>query len=316
MTIPLQSAHVYTDVQSLDKLKYGAKNDSPETLRFVAEQFEAIFLQMMLKSAHGEGNEGGLFDSEQTEFYQDWHDKQMAINLATGKGVGIADMLVKQLQMHGAADQKINQPSSPFSLEKVSRHDPAPVALKKAVPDSLQATADSTPISSPQASTVSLNTPEEFTQAFWPHAKAAAGKLGVDPEVILAQAALETGWGKKVSKHISGESSHNLFNIKADGRWSGKTVSVPTLEYRDGVAVRETAQFRAYDSFAESFADYVSFIQSSPRYQPALAVANDARSFTQELSDAGYATDPEYARKIMNITTGEPLQSALKSIKI
>lgn len=302
MSIPLQSANIYTDVQSLGKLKYASEKDSPETLRFVAEQFEAIFLQMMLKSAHGESSEDDLFDSQQSEFYQDWHDKQMAINLASGKGVGIAEMLVKQLQMNGVGGQQVNSSQSSYSLDNVIRQSTKQLETPREV--------------SPKTPALSLDSPEEFAQTLWPHAKVAAEKLGVDPEVILAQAALETGWGKKISQHNSGKSSYNLFNIKADGRWNGKTVSVPTLEYRDGVAVRETAQFRAYDSFAESFADFVSFIKHSPRYQSALAVADDARSFTRELSAAGYATDPEYSRKIMKISTGEALQKALSSIKI
>ena len=300
MTIPLQSTHVYTDVQSLNKLKYTSDENSPETLRLVAEQFEAIFLQMMLKSAHGEGNDDGLFDNQQTEFYQDWHDKQLAISLAGGKGIGIADMLVKQLQMNGTSEQKTDKAEQPLTIDSIIRQPAvAPIPTQKM-----------------SESTVSLNTPEEFVQHLWPHAKAASEKLGVAPEVILAQAALETGWGKKISQRAPGESSHNLFNIKADGRWQGESVSVATLEFREGVAVRETAKFRAYASYEESFADFVSFIKTSPRYQSALAVAGDAHSFTRELSAAGYATDPEYANKIMRIAVGEPLQKALELIKI
>ena len=314
MTIPVNSAHVYTDFQGLDKLKYGADNDSPETLRLVAEQFEAIFLQMMLKSARPEDGSDGLFDSEQTDFYQDWHDKQLAINLATGKGIGIADMLVKQLQMQGATDKVDAQPMSSYSLDSVTRQHPR--LQKSAVHPAGLINAETQPVSATATHSPALNTPDEFAQVLLPHAQAASERLGVAPQVLLAQAALETGWGKKISKHATGESSHNLFNIKADGRWNGKTVSVPTLEYRDGVAVREVARFRAYDSYAESFEDYVSFIQNSSRYQPALAVADDAQSYTQELSAAGYATDPEYANKIMNITNGKPLQDALESIKI
>jgi flagellar protein FlgJ len=209
-------------------------------------------------------------------------------------------MLVKQLQMRGVAEKEAGSHTTPTSLDNVIRQNPAPQVKE----------------SSPPVAPVSLNTPQEFAQHLWPLAKAAAKKLGVAPEVILAQAALETGWGKKITQSTSGESSHNLFNIKADGRWQGGKVSVPTLEYRDGVAVRESAQFRAYDSYEESFADFVSFIKSSPRYQSALAVADDPRSFTRELSAAGYATDPEYSRKIMNIADGEPLKNALGSIKI
>jgi len=301
MTIPLQTTPVYTDIQSLNKLKYASDEDSPETLRLVAEQFEAIFLQMMLKSAHGESSDDGLFDDQQTEFYQDWHDKQLAINLATGKGIGIADMLVRQLQTSNASEQETDRAGKPLTVDNIIRQAPAAVA-----PVSTQKIPEPA---------VSLNTPQEFVQHLWPHAKAASKELGVAPEVILAQAALETGWGKKISQRASGESSNNLFNIKADGRWQGESVSVGTLEFRQGVAVRETAKFRAYDSYEESFADFVSFIKSSPRYQPALAVADDAPSFTRELSAAGYATDPKYANKIMSIVTGEPLKNALKLIK-
>lgn len=301
MTIPLQSAPVYTDVQSLNKLKYASDENSPETLRLVAEQFEAIFLQMMLKSAHGENNEDGLFENnQQTEFYQDWHDKQLAINLAQGKGIGIAEMLVKQLQVRGTGNQQGDAQTAPTSLDNVIRQNPAP-QVKPA---------------EPTVPPVSLDTPQAFAQHLWPLAQAAGKKLGVAPEVILAQAALETGWGQKITQSPSGASSHNLFNIKADGRWQGEKVSVQTLEYRDGVAVRESAQFRAYDSYEESFADFVSFIKSSPRYQTALSVADDAQLFTQELSAAGYATDPEYSNKIMDIADGEPLRNALESIKI
>ncbi|MCF6337976.1 MAG: flagellar assembly peptidoglycan hydrolase FlgJ [Gammaproteobacteria bacterium] len=312
MTIPLQTAPVYTDIQALNKLKYASDENSPETLRLVAEQFEAIFLQMMLKSAHGESNEGDLFNDQQTEFYQDWHDKQLAINLAAGQGIGIADMLVKQLQMSGASEQKIEKTKQSFSVDHIIRQAPAavvPVSAQKTPVPVVSLPAVPLPIAS-------LNTPQEFVQQLWPHAKTASEKLGVAPEVILAQAALETGWGKKVNKHASGESSYNLFNIKADGRWQGESVSVATLEFRQGVAVRETAKFRAYASYEESFADFVNFIKTSPRYQPALAVADDAQSFTRELSAAGYATDPEYANKIMRIATGEPLQTALELIKI
>jgi len=307
MTIPLQTTPVYTDIQSLNKLKYASDENSPETLRLVAEQFEAIFLQMMLKSAHGEGSDEGLFDDQQTEFYQDWHDKQLAINLAAGKGIGIADMLVKQLQMSGVSEQKKESREQSFSADNIIRQAPAAV-----VPVSTQKIVE--PAVSLQ--TASLNTPQEFVRQLWPHARAASEKLGVAPEVILAQAALETGWGKKVNKHASGESSYNLFNIKADGRWQGESISVATLEFRQGVAVRETAKFRAYASYEESFADFVTFIKTGPRYQPALAVASDAESFTRELSAAGYATDPEYANKIMRIATGERLQKALDLVKI
>ena len=129
--------------------------------------------------------------------------------------------------------------------------------------------------------------------------------------MLIAQAALETGWGKAVTRHDDGSSSYNLFNIKADRRWDGPSVTKQTLEYRNGIAGREQAQFRAYDSFADSFNDYVDFITRQPRYQQALQHGGDAATFADELQRAGYATDPAYARKIKRIMDGPFMQSAL-----
>lgn len=313
MTTPLQSAGVYADLQGLSTLRHGTtEENSAESLRFVAEQFEAIFLQMMLKSAHGENNEEGLFDNQQTEFYQDWHDKQLSIDLAAGKGVGIAEMLIKQLQT-GQPTPEASIPNTAIHADKAS---PAlPVVRPAPLTDGAIPRVDARDKVALSEEVV-LGTPQAFVEHLWPLAKAAADKLGVAPEVILAQAALETGWGKKVNRDSSGASSHNLFNIKADARWSGETASVSTLEYRDGIAVRERANFRAYESFADSFTDYVNFMQQSPRYQAALEVAADAEAFTQQLSQAGYATDPHYANKIMRIAGGDDLQQALRSVKI
>ena len=131
-----------------------------------------------------------------------------------------------------------------------------------------------------------------------PHAQAAADDLGVPVEGILAQAALESGWGRSAPSV-----GNNVFGIKADTRWDGPTVSHNTVEVRDGVAVRERASFRAYDSMAESFQDFVSFLRANPRYQPVLDGAKDVASFAQGLQRAGYATDPEYASKIQRIAS-------------
>ena len=316
MTMPIQNATVYADLQGLDKLRYGADENSPETLGFVAKQFEAIFLQMMLKSAHGESDDDGLFNNQQTEFYQDWHDKQLSIDLASGKGIGIAEMLIKQLQTKQSTVEpsaiNTNIPAADAaSAFPVVRPSVSPFPLPNAGIPKNDA-VEKVSINEENQ----LGNPQAFVENLWPLAKDAAKKLGVSPEVILAQAALETGWGKKISRNMSGSSSNNLFNIKADSRWTGDQATVSTLEYRDGIAVREQANFRAYDSYAASFSDYVDFMKDSPRYQAALGAGTDAEAFTRELSQAGYATDPNYANKIMKIASGEPLQQALKSIKI
>ncbi|MDX2464733.1 MAG: flagellar assembly peptidoglycan hydrolase FlgJ, partial [Porticoccus sp.] len=285
-------------------------------------QFEAIFLQMMLKSAHGESDEDGLFDGQQTEFYQDWYDKQLSIDLAAGKGVGIAEMLIRQLQ--GQQEKKDESVlNTNIHADKATKNYPIthPLPLTNGEIPKGEMHEGGIPITDAIEKVsvkeeIKLGTPQAFVEHLWPLAKDAAEKLGVAPEVILAQAALETGWGKKITRNMSGDSSHNLFNIKADSRWNGEHATVSTLEYRDGIAVREQANFRAYDSFEDSFSDYVTFMKESPRYQAALDVAEDAAAFTQELSQAGYATDPNYASKIMKIAGGDPLQQALKLVKI
>ncbi|MGI1677416.1 MAG: flagellar assembly peptidoglycan hydrolase FlgJ [Cellvibrionaceae bacterium] len=154
-----------------------------------------------------------------------------------------------------------------------------------------------------------FKTPETFVESIYPFAKKASEKLGIDPKVLVAQAALETGWGKHVISNRQGESSNNLFNIKADHRWDGDRVSVSTVEYRDGIAKKESANFRHYNSLVDSFNDYVSFIETQPRYQQALQTSTP-KDYVQSLQESGYATDPNYAKKIMNIFNGETIQSA------
>lgn len=151
--------------------------------------------------------------------------------------------------------------------------------------------------------------PEQFVSALMPVAETISAKLGVDSRVLLSQAALETGWGEKVIHHADGSSSFNFFNIKADSNWRGAVVTVPTVEYRDGVAVREQAAFRAYNSPQESFSDYAQLISNNPRYQHALASAADPRAYVQALQRAGYATDPHYAQKVLSVLASDSLQA-------
>ncbi|AMJ56685.1 MULTISPECIES: flagellar assembly peptidoglycan hydrolase FlgJ [Stenotrophomonas] len=157
------------------------------------------------------------------------------------------------------------------------------------------------------------HTPEGFVASIWPHAERAARELGVDPRALVAQAALETGWGKRHIKRDNGDSSHNLFGIKANG-WSGERATTGTHEYVNGQRRNETASFRAYGSMAESFGDYVRMLKTSPRYQAALSAGSDVRSFAQGLQRAGYATDPAYAAKIAAIAAGPTIGRAVAAI--
>ncbi len=163
------------------------------------------------------------------------------------------------------------------------------------------------------ANQLGRHTPEGFVASIWPHAERAARELGVNPRALVAQAALETGWGKRHIKRDNGDSSHNLFGIKATG-WSGERATTGTHEYVNGQRRNETASFRAYGSVAESFGDYVRMLKNSPRYQAALKAGSDVRGFAQGLQRAGYATDPSYAAKIAAIAAGPTIERAVSAI--
>ncbi|TJY62871.1 flagellar assembly peptidoglycan hydrolase FlgJ [Sinimarinibacterium sp. CAU 1509] len=151
----------------------------------------------------------------------------------------------------------------------------------------------------------------EFVSTVMPHARQAAEKIGVPAEVLVAQAALETGWGRHQLRHPDGSASFNFFGIKADKRWQGSDVSSRTTEFSQGRMHRTQASFRSYDSIADAFDDYVNFLQSNPRYADALRHGGDARQFTSGLQKAGYATDPRYSDKIMRIAHGRTMNTAL-----
>lgn len=331
MTIPVNSGDIYTDVSSLRGLKRDAASGSQAALEKTAEQFEALFLQMMLKSMRQAAPSDGMFDSDQTRFYQDMFDQQIAIDMAKKRQLGIADLLVKQLgkqQTEGAApagDLKFDierlrvaqaaatpaamplQPQPAVAAgagpapaaeaadaagrERVTPAVAAPTATENSVAPASRATA-------PVAEIKGFDSPADFIEKLMPLAEKYGAELGVDPRALLAQAALETGWGRSVSRDARGVSSHNLFNIKADQRWSGPQTVVSTLEYEQGRPVRQQAAFRAYADFEASFRDYAAFLKSSPRYQQALAQADDGHAFVRALHQAGYATDPKYAEKV------------------
>jgi flagellar protein FlgJ len=294
----LPNSAVYTDFNALAELKHQAGANSKEALEAVARQFESIFMQMMLKSMRDANLSEGIFENQQSDMFTDMYDKQIATSLSSGgNGIGLAEIMVRQLGEGLGA--KTAQPSTeaelpalperlPFRFEQRINTEQVKVEKNQAADFSMQKEPD-------------LDTPEKFISQLMPHAERAANRLGVAPHVLLAQAALETGWGRGIIADQHGRSSHNLFNIKADHRWKGEQVAKQTLEYRDGVAKKELATFRSYDSFADSFDDYAEFLMGSSRYQEALDHAGDSAGFTRELQKAGYATDPEYANKINRI---------------
>lgn len=325
----VSSQDFFGNFSALSDLKTKAQKDPETALKEVAQKFEAIFINMLLKNmrASNESIGSGLFSSAQTKQYQDMMDSQMSQTLAKTGGIGISDALIRQYEGKGSVSAPSHDDTN--LLQRVSQQDLARVqalahkastefvqavqkeVAEKASVDSakshLAGTVDD--VTKPSARSVAFTSPESFVKALWPHAQEAAEKLGVNPKAILAQAALETGWGKYPIAKEDGSASFNLFGIKADSRWQGDRAVVSTLEYRDGIAKREKAAFRAYDSFSQSFNDYADFLSASDRYKDALESGNDASNFAASLQKGGYATDPKYSDKINHILSSKWFES-------
>jgi flagellar protein FlgJ len=283
---------VYTDFEGLAKLRTAARKDSPEALREVARQFEALFVGMMMKGMREASLGEGLFDNDQSRMYQGMYDRQVSLELVKGQGLGLAELLVRQLSPE-MAREGAGTSGQPRDLRlPTERLSARPVGATAAA-----ASPSTEMASSPTDAQWRPETPRQFVAELWPHAERAARELGTEPEVLVAQAALETGWGRAMLERSDGHPGYNLFGIKADGRWDGLRVTAGTLEYRDGVMRQERANFRAYDSVAESFSDYVDFLRSNPRYREVLQGLSGTE-YAAALQRAGYATDPEYAAKI------------------
>ncbi|MGZ8223864.1 MAG: flagellar assembly peptidoglycan hydrolase FlgJ [Methylobacter sp.] len=317
----VQNADVYTDFNGLAKLKSEARNQSPEAVKEVAKQFESIFLNNVLKGMREAKLADSLMDNDQSKFYREMYDQQLAVHLSGSPGVGLADLIVKQL----SRDQPDNAKPANEKKEKLELEDylnrsagtPKVMSAQRSVIDKQVVSAADNQSKSPVDeifNTLLKNEPaqpimsaEQFVEQLQPYAEQAAKQLGIEPRVVLAQAALETGWGRSLIKNSNGGSSFNLFNIKADKAWQGKQVQMPALEFEQGIAKQVNSGFRSYNSFQESFQDYVDFIKSNPRYGEALKQAGNAKQYMQELQRAGYATDPNYADKVMDIYHGSTI---------
>ncbi|NOQ81698.1 MAG: flagellar assembly peptidoglycan hydrolase FlgJ [Methylophaga sp.] len=318
MALNTHIAQTSLDFNGLAELRRSATVDQKdqETLKQVAGQFEALFTGMMLKSMRQASLAEGIFDSSQSDMYREMSDQQLAIDISSRGGLGLQDAIIRQLG--GQPDTNLVN----HGEAKIGNMDTVMVrpALQTMVnPALLQQIVHTAPNQEAQQvsqkTDIVFDSPESFVQQLWPMAKQAADKIGVTPEVILAQAALETGWGQHVLKQANGQSSYNLFNIKADTRWQGESATTGTVEYRDGAMVKEQAQFRSYESYQDSFNDYVNFLQTQPRYQDALKQPADSEAFIEGLHKAGYATDPAYADKIKRIMHGSTLAQFSLQVK-
>lgn len=347
----------YTDIQGLASLKAKAQQDPRGTLKTVARQFESQFIQMMLSSMRDATPGDPLFDNSQTKMFREMFDKEVAQKLSAGPGIGLADMIERQLEQFVPADESeksadasreprfydlperrmdlrpVRAPDetvpAPPGAEDRQAKDTPPVGSEPATPapglplsrrppefslDDLRTVTEYMAPDRPAdpakkakvadaRAEVRWETPEQFAETLMPHARRAAERLGVDPKVLVAQSALETGWGRHIPEDGAGQPNLNLFGIKADPSWQGPKTRVSTLEFENGVMVRQQANFRQYDSIAAAFDDYVAFLEQNPRYTRALEAAGqgDSERYVRELQAAGYATDPQYADKILAV---------------
>ncbi len=271
----------FFDNAGLNAVRKMGRDDDPQALKAVAQQFEAMFVQQMFKSMRAASetfSEGSFLNSSESQFYQQMMDQQLSLELTKGRGMGLADVLYRQMQRdYGQVDAAPAEDAA-TNLRRTSEVSSLASAAKAENTDDAQA----------------------FIDTIKPYAEWAANTLGVDSDALMAQAALETGWGKHVVRDGSGQSSNNLFNIKAGSTWQGDTVSTLTDEYEKGEKYTTEADFRRYNSLFESFSDYVNLMRK-PRYQEAVSAGQDGAAFAQRLQQAGYATDPNYASKIQSI---------------
>ncbi|MGF1838969.1 flagellar assembly peptidoglycan hydrolase FlgJ [Vibrio atlanticus] len=293
------------DIGSLDRLRQqavsGEEGSEKEALTAAAKQFESIFTSMLFKSMRDANSsfKSDMLNSQNEQFYRQMQDDQMASELSASGSLGLADMIVAQLsagQVNDATEDKVRNEGFDTSLQRPQysgRSEDRSPGVQSA--QAMSAT-DVSAVKQP----VSFDSPESFVASMKPYAEKAASALGVDSSLLLAQAALETGWGSKMIKNSLGN-SNNLFNIKADRSWKGDKVATQTLEFHGKTAVKESASFRSYSNFEDSFNDYVKFLNENPRYETALQHQGNSENFIKGIHQAGYATDPNYADKVLRV---------------
>ncbi|MBR2513371.1 MAG: flagellar assembly peptidoglycan hydrolase FlgJ [Halomonas sp.] len=316
------------DMNGFQRLQHNARVDPEAGVHGAAQQFEALFVQMMMKSMRDAVPSSGLLNSSTTDTYQQMLDQQWS-QVISSKGMGLADMLVEQLQRQGAVGSTANSANQDQELQAliagIPRGTPRVldgplqpqgasetggrflselevVRQRSSVEPSPGASAE---VSDAQATELpSFSNAPEHVQRFMiklaAPAQAASQASGVPAELILAQAALETGWGRHEIATRQGSNSHNLFGIKAGSQWQGKTTDIVTHEYINGRRTQMVDTFRVYDSFEHAFTDYANLIGNNPRYAGVVQAAN-AEQAARELQRGGYATDPLYADKLVAV---------------
>ncbi|MDO7085079.1 flagellar assembly peptidoglycan hydrolase FlgJ [Pseudocolwellia sp. AS88] len=323
----ITDAQNFLDVNGLNSVRQQSKStdkaEKEAALQTAAKQFEAIFMQMLLKSMRSAQDvleSDSPFNSETSKSYRQMHDQQMSLELSNNGALGLSELIVRQLggdsenftphsvlRNDGNLDargknvfdlQNIREPLAKTINEDRQTTDKNTIEVPKYLSKDNTLDSDKS-IASNNNLQPEFTNPADFISAMTASAKQVEAKLNIPFEVVIAQAALETGWGQKIIKTNQGESSNNLFNIKADSRWQGDKTTTETLEFEQGTMIKKREPFRVYSSLAESVNDYVNFLSTSERYKPALEQTSNVEQFLHTLQDAGYATDPNYAKKIM-----------------
>lgn len=296
-----QSGKLALDTKSLSNLKASAAAGSPAALRGAATQFEAMFVNMMLKSMREATPQDGMTDSETTKTFTGMLDGQLSQTMAK-RGMGLADMLVRQMSSQAANAQALAIGNDGAGAASTGQGATAGLPGMPSMTDPLNS-ATPKAIVNPTSTGNASQAPHvrSFQEKLAAHADEASAATGVPAKFMLGQAALESGWGKREIKNADGSTSHNLFGMKAGPNWTGKTTTAVTTEYVNGTPVTRREKFRAYDSYADSFKDYAKVIANNPRYEKVMASGGDAAKFAQGLQKAGYATDPHYATKLTRI---------------
>ncbi|HEX7684759.1 MAG TPA: flagellar assembly peptidoglycan hydrolase FlgJ [Trinickia sp.] len=310
------------DVQGFDAMRAQAGSSPQQALKSTAKQFDAVFMQMMLKSMREATPQDGILDSHEGKEYQSMLDQQLAQQLSS-KGVGVANALITQLSRNagidmgaggiGGAKSISGNGSAIGGMLGGASGDAGSAAMLSALARAYSNAQSNGSLASGKGySAQSALTPplrgkgaspkiDAFVDKMAAPAQAASAATGIPARFIVGQAALESGWGKGEIKNADGTSSHNVFGIKATSDWKGKTVSATTTEYVNGKAHKVVQKFRSYDSYADAMTDYANMLRDNPRYASVLSTSHDAASFAHGMQKAGYATDPHYAKKLISI---------------
>ncbi len=279
---PSSKSDNYMDLNGLQSIRQ--EKDQSEALKKVAQQFESMFINLMLKSmrsANSVFEEDSIFKSNESDFYRDMHDNQLALTMANGRGLGIAEVLYRQMNRnYGGSDTPQPPLETLGNVQQTQKLETAqPIRERVAIAEN----------------------EKDFVNKVLPYAMVTAKKMGVDPLALIAQSALETGWGKSVLADEKGRSSNNLFNIKTGNSWQGDQLTKNSLEFKNGVFVKENSNFRQYSDIGKSFNDYADFISNSDRYKHIPRNAVNAEKYIEQLQSAGYATDPRYSEKVISV---------------